>query len=402
MANLSHRVGLDIGGTFTDFVLYDAEQHRVSLYKCLTTPDDPSIAALEGLEALAAEAGITLGDVAEIVHGTTLVTNAIIERRGAQLGLLTTQGFRDSLEMGTEQRYDIYDLFLSFPDPLVPRRHRLEIGERIDRDGRVIAPLDPDAVRKGVRQLVDDDIETVAVCFLHSYATPAHEEAACALIEREFPNLFVSLSSDVVAELREYPRAVTTCANAYVQPLIDRYVANLEANLAARGFRGALRLMHSAGGLVTTEAARRFPIRLLESGPAGGALATALVGRLAGAQGVISFDMGGTTAKACLVQDGRIEIASMMEAARVHRFKPGSGLPVRAPVVDMIEIGAGGGSSAAIDEVGLMRVGPRSSGADPGPACYGRGGSEATVTDANLALGYYDPAFFLGRRLPPD
>ncbi|MGB9368077.1 MAG: hydantoinase B/oxoprolinase family protein [Xanthobacteraceae bacterium] len=402
MAKASHRVGLDIGGTFTDFVLYDGGERRISLYKCLTTPQDPSIAALEGLGALMAEAGIMLADVSEIIHGTTLVTNAIIERRGSRLGLLTTQGFRDNLEMGTEQRYDIYDLFLSFPDPLVPRRHRLEIGQRVDRDGRVIAPLDPAAVRKAVRQLADDGVETVAVCFLHSYANAAHEQAARALIEREFPNLFVSLSSDVVAELREYPRAVTTCANAYVQPLMDRYLANLERELSARGFAGALRLMHSAGGLVSPAAARKFPIRLLESGPAGGGLATALFGKLAGENSVISFDMGGTTAKACLVEDGRIEVASMMEAARVHRFKRGSGLPIKAPVIDMIEIGAGGGSIAGIDEVGLLRVGPHSAGADPGPACYGRGGTEATVTDANLVLGFYDPAFFLGGRMALD
>jgi 5-oxoprolinase (ATP-hydrolysing)/N-methylhydantoinase A len=402
MTKATHRVGLDIGGTFTDFVLYESERRRIALYKCLTTPQDPSIAALEGLESLTTEAGISLADVVEIVHGTTLVTNAIIERRGAALGLLTTHGFRDSLEMGTEQRYDIYDLFLSFPAPLVPRRHRREIVERLDRDGRVVVAIDLDSVRAALRRLADDGIESVAVSFLHAYANPAHERAVRALIEQEFPNLFVSLSSDVVAELREYPRTVTTCANAYVQPLMDRYLANLERELASRGFAGALRLMHSAGGLVSPTAARRFPIRLLESGPAGGGLATALFGKLAGENSVISFDMGGTTAKACLVENGRIEVASMMEAARVHRFKRGSGLPIKAPVIDMIEIGAGGGSIAAIDEVGLLRVGPRSAGADPGPACYGRGGTEATVTDANLVLGLYDPAFFLGGRMTLD
>src|SRR4051795_8578795 len=233
-----YRIGLDIGGTFTDFVLYDGERQRIALYKCLTTPRDPSIAALEGLEALARASRIELADVGEVVHGMTLVTNAIIERRGARLGLLTTKGFRDSLEMGTEQRYDIYDLFLSFPEPLVPRRHRLEINERVDRDGRVISLLDPVAVRKAARRLADDGIEAVAICFLHSYANPAHEQAARVLIEREFPNLFVSLSSDVVAELREYPRTVTTCANAYVQPLMDRYLAKFERELLARGFAG--------------------------------------------------------------------------------------------------------------------------------------------------------------------
>src|SRR5438270_199705 len=251
MTKTGHRVGVDIGGTFTDFVLYDGERRRIALYKCLTTPHDPSIAALEGLGVLTSEADITIGEVGEIIHGTTLVTNAIIERRGARLGLLTTQGFRDNLEMGNEQRYDIYDLFLSFPDPLVPRRHRLEIGERVDRDGRVITPLDPEALRRAVRQLVDDGVESIAVCFLHSYANPTHEQAVRALIECEFPNLFVSLSSDVVSELREYPRAVTTCANAYVQPLMDRYLANFECELRTRGFGGALRLMHSAGGLVS-------------------------------------------------------------------------------------------------------------------------------------------------------
>ena len=397
-----YRVGLDIGGTFTDFVLYDANDHRIALYKCLTTPQDPSAAALEGLGKLAAQANLEIADLAEIVHGTTLVTNAIIERRGARLGLLTTKGFRDSLEMGTEQRYDIYDLFLSFPEPLVARRHRLEIAERVDRDGRIIAPLDREEVRRAVRQLVDDGIEAIAVCFLHSYANPTHEQAARDLIAREFPDLFVSVSSEVVAELREYPRAVTTCANTYVQPLMDRYLANLERELAARGFRGTLRLMHSAGGLAAPAAARKFPIRLLESGPAGGGLASALFGDLAGERSVISFDMGGTTAKACLIENGQIDVASMMEAARVHRFKRGSGLPIKAPVIDMIEIGAGGGSIASIDEVGLLRVGPRSAGADPGPACYGRGGTEPTVTDANLVLGFYDPAFFLGGRMALD
>jgi 5-oxoprolinase (ATP-hydrolysing) len=402
MSEATYRVGLDIGGTFTDFVLYDSSNRRISLYKCLTTPHDPSAAALDGLSELVAEAKLTLADIGEVVHGTTLVTNAIIERRGARLGLLTTKGFRDSLEMGTEQRYDIYDLFLSFPEPLVPRRYRLEIGERLDRDGRVVAPLDPDEVRAAVKQLVDDGIEAIAVCFLHSYANPAHERSVRELIEREFASLSVSLSSEVVAELREYPRAVTTCANAYVQPLMDRYLANLESELASRGFRGTLRLMHSAGGLVAPAGARKFPIRLLESGPAGGGLATALFGQLAGQNSVISFDMGGTTAKACLIENGNIDVASTMEAARVHRFKRGSGLPIKAPVIDMIEIGAGGGSIAGIDEVGLLRVGPRSAGADPGPACYGRGGAEATVTDANLVLGFYDPAFFLGGRMTLD
>ena len=247
-----------------------------------------------------------------------------------------------------------------------------------------------------------DGVEAIAVCFLHSYRNPAHEREAAAIVRAAFPDIAVSLSSDVVAELWEYQRCNTTCANAYVQPLMDRYIAKLERELHARGFRGALRFMHSAGGLLSAETARAFPIRLLESGPAGGGLATAFFGAAAGKADVISFDMGGTTAKACLIEDGRAEIAPMMEAARVHRFKKGSGLPIKAPVIDMIEIGAGGGSIAAIDEVGLLRVGPHSAGADPGPACYGRGGTEPTVTDANLLLGYYDPGFFLGGRMALD
>jgi N-methylhydantoinase A/oxoprolinase/acetone carboxylase beta subunit/N-methylhydantoinase B/oxoprolinase/acetone carboxylase alpha subunit len=398
----AYRVGLDIGGTFTDFVLYDAERRRISLHKCLTTPQDPSVAALAGLSELVAQAGLAIEDIGEIIHGTTLVTNAIIERRGVAVGLLTTRGFRDVLQMGTEQRYDIYDLFLKFPEPLVPRRHRLEIAERIDARGRVVVPLDLEAVRAAARRLVDEGVAAIAVCFLHAYRNPEHERAAAALLRREFPQLAVSLSCEVVAELREYQRAATTCANAYVQPLMASYLARLERELAGRGFRGRLNLMHSAGGLISPAAAWAFPIRLIESGPAGGGLATALFGALAGRDDVIAFDMGGTTAKSCLVEGGRIEVASMMEAARVHRFKRGSGLPIKVPVIDMIETGAGGGSIARIDEVGLLRVGPRSAGADPGPACYGHGGTEATVTDANLVLGYYDPAFFLGGRMALD
>ncbi len=397
-----YRIGFDIGGTFTDFILLDAERHDIRLHKCLTTPADPSIGALEGLTEIVAAAGLNLADIGEIVHGTTLVTNALIERKGAKLGLITTRGFRDILEMGTEQRYDIYDLFLQYPAPLVPRRRRLEVTERLDRDGLVVTDIDLDDVRTAARQLVADGVEAIAVGFLHAYRNPAHERAAGHAIRALFPDLAISLSSDVVAELWEYQRIATTCANAFVQPLMDRYVKRLEHELCQRGFTGALYLMHSAGGLVSPDTARAFPIRLLESGPAGGGLATAFFGKLAGKSDVISFDMGGTTAKACLIENGAAAIASEMEAARVHRFKKGSGLPIKAPVIDMIEIGAGGGSLASVDEVGLLRVGPHSAGADPGPACYGRGGSEPTVTDANLVLGYYDPAFFLGGRMSLD
>jgi 5-oxoprolinase (ATP-hydrolysing) len=397
-----YRIGFDIGGTFTDFILLDTERNDIRLHKALTTPHDPSVGALEGLIELVQAASLDLADIGEIVHGTTLVTNALIERRGASTGLITTEGFRDILEMGTEQRYDIYDLFLKYPDPLVPRRHRLEVPERMDRDGNTVIAVDVDRLLAQVGRLVADGVEALAICFLHAYRNPAHERLAADAVRARYPALAVSLSSEVVAELWEYQRCVTTCANAYVQPLMDHYLSKLERDLRRRGFTGALRLMHSAGGLVGTDTARAFPIRLLESGPAGGGLATAFFGHAAGMDSVISFDMGGTTAKACLIQEGRAEIASEMEAARVHRFKKGSGLPIKAPVIDMIEIGAGGGSIAAIDEVGLLRVGPHSAGADPGPACYGRGGTEPTVTDANLLLGYYDPGFFLGGRMSLD
>ena len=396
------RIGFDIGGTFTDFILYDGHSASVTLHKRLTSPHDPSESALLGLQELVAMRGIALADVSEMIHGTTLVTNAIIERHGAQVGLLTTQGFRDILEMGTEQRYDIYDLFLAFPEPMVPRSLRLEVPERMDRDGRVVTALDEQAVIAQFAIMAKAGVQSLAVCFLHSYANPAHEIRVAELARQHLPHVTVSLSHDVVAELWEYQRCATTCANAYVQPLMDAYLTRLETELRRLGFQGALRLMHSAGGLTSLETARRFPIRLLESGPAGGGLATALFGMRAGQSDIISFDMGGTTAKACMIENGQAEIAPMMEAGRIHRFKKGSGLPIKAPVIDMIEIGAGGGSIAAIDEVGLLRVGPQSAGSDPGPACYGMGGTQPTVTDANLLLGYYDPDFFLGGRMTLD
>ena len=397
-----YRVGVDIGGTFTDFVLLDAVRGRVRIHKCLTTPKDPSIGALVGLDELLRAAGLTLSQIGQLVHGTTLVTNAIIERTGARLALLTTRGFRDTLEMGIEQRYDIYDLFLQFPEPLVSRDLRREIDERMTRDGAVIVPIDLDQVRREVADLVTRGVEAVAVCFLHSYKNPAHERAIKDLLAREFSELSVSLSSEVVPELREYERSTTAAANAYVQPLMDRYVARLEEALGERGFRGRFDLMQSSGGTASPRMAREFPVRLLESGPAGGGLATAFFGAQADHRDVISFDMGGTTAKACLIQGGRPDVAPMMEAARVHRFKKGSGLPIKAPVIDMIEIGAGGGSIAHVDQLGLLKVGPRSAGADPGPACYGLGGKEPTVTDANLLLGYLDSDFFLGGRMRLD
>ncbi|MGO4835857.1 hydantoinase/oxoprolinase family protein, partial [Rhizobiaceae sp. 2RAB30] len=304
--------------------------------------------------------------------------------------------------MGTEQRYDIYDLFVSFPEPMVNRDLRIEVDERMTAAGEVETPLDEAQVLLAAKSLVAQGCDAVAIAFIHSYANAAHERRAANIIRAAFPELSISLSSEVVAEMGEYQRTVTTCANAFVQPLMHRYLTKLENSLRGAGFAGPLRLMHSAGGLMSLETARDFPIRLLESGPAGGGLATALFGQGAGLSDVISFDMGGTTAKACMIEDGRAEISPMMEAARVHRFVKGSGLPIKAPVIEMIEIGAGGGSIAAIDDVGLLKVGPQSAGSDPGPACYGMGGKQPTVTDANLTLGYYDPDFFLGGRMKLD
>ena len=399
---LRYRLGFDIGGTFTDFVLLDATNGGITLHKCLTTPEDPAEGALSGIRTITAKAGIEVAELGEVLHGTTLVTNALIERRGAISGLLTTRGFRDGLELGIEQRYDIYDLFLKFPEPIVPRRRRIEITERVTHDGLIIMPLSEDEVRAAGARLVAAGCSAIAISFLHAYANPTHEQEAAAILRTAFPDISISLSSEVAPEIREYERSVTTCANAFVQPLMDRYLGRLLREMEALGFKGTLRLMQSDGGLCAPEVARAFPIRLLESGPAGGALATVLFARAAGLPDALAFDMGGTTAKSCLIENGRAEVAPMMEAARVHRFKRGSGLPIRAPVVDMIEIGAGGGSIADVDETGLIKVGPHSAGANPGPACYGRGGTHATVTDANLLLGYYDPGFFLGGTMSLD
>ncbi|HLJ58165.1 MAG TPA: hydantoinase/oxoprolinase family protein [bacterium] len=397
-----YRIGLDIGGTFTDLVLADERAGGIRLHKVLTTPDDPAEGALRGLIELCDAAEIALGDVDALVHGTTLVTNAIIERAGARTALLTTRGFRDILEMGKEQRYDIYDLFLQYPDLLVPRRWRIEVDERVTRDGTVLTPLDPAQVRAAARDLASQGIEAVAVVFLHAYVNPSHERAVRDLLREEVPALSVSISSEIDPEIREYERSCTTVCNAYVQPLVDRYLRRLDTALAARGFRGRFALMQSSGGTIAPDSARRFPIRLLESGPAGGALVTAFFGEQLGRRDLVAFDMGGTTAKLCLIRDGRPEIAPSIEAARVHRFKRGSGLPVTVPAVDMMEIGAGGGSIARVDTLGLLKVGPHSAGAVPGPACYGRGGVEATVTDACLVLGYFDPGYFLGGAMPLD
>ena len=398
----SYRVGLDIGGTFTDLVLLHEPSGALRWHKVLTTPRDPAEGALRGLRELCDRAGVGLSEIGTLIHATTLVTNAIIERKGSRTALLTTDGFRDILEMGKEQRYDIYDLFLRFPDPLVPRRWRVEVRERVTRDGDVRIALDTADARAQVARLADAGVEALAVVFLHAYRNPAHERMVQELAQREFPHLAVSISSEVSPEIREYERTATTVCNAYVQPVVDRYIRNMEAALADGGFAGRFLLMLSSGTLASPDVARRFPVRMLESGPAAGALVTGHLGGQAGHADLVGFDMGGTTAKVCLVRDGRPRITSSLEVGRVHRFKKGSGLPVVAPVVDMIEIGAGGGSVAASDAMGLLRVGPHSAGADPGPACYGFGGVEATVTDACVALGYFDPNAFLGGTMRLD
>ncbi len=399
---MSYRLAIDIGGTFTDLVLLDETTGKLHGHKILTTPQAPEEAALRGLREVCSRAGVTVAQIVTLIHATTLVTNAIIERKGASTALLTTEGFRDTLEMGKEQRYDIYDLFLQFPDPLVPRRWRLGVRERITRDGVVRVPLKIDNVRRNVRALVRHGVESIAVCFLHAYRNPTHEQVVKTLIQREFPRLGVSISSEVSPEIREFERTSTTVCNAYVQPLVNRYLQRMERALAEDGFRGRFLLMLSSGTLAAPDVARQFPVRLLESGPAAGALLSGYIGSMIGRPDLVGFDMGGTTAKISLVRDGRPKVTPATEVARVHRFKPGSGLPVKTPVVDMIEIGAGGGSLAAIDSMGLLKVGPQSAGADPGPACYGLGGTQATVTDACVVLGYFDPGTFLGGAMPLD
>lgn len=395
-------LGLDIGGTFTDFVLLSEELDRRVLFKHLTTYPNPSDGVIQGLRLLLQQEKVEPSHIRAIVHSTTLVTNAIIERDGAPAGLLTTEGFRHVPDLGDEQRYDTYDLHLDFPEPLVPDHLRCEVRERMDRDGNPLTPLDPEDAAAAVRHLVEAGARSLAVSFLHAYRNDAHEKEMLAIIRQLYPDIPVSLSSEVSPMIGEWVRTTTVCADAYVKPIVARYLETLETELARLGFRGRFYMMLSNGGMATTDTAARFPIRLLESGPAAGALAAGFYGRMTGHDDVLAFDMGGTTAKACLIEGGWPRVGERMEAARVHRFKPGSGLPIQVPSVELIEIGAGGGSIAWIDELGLLRVGPQSASSSPGPACYGLGGAEPTVTDANLLLGYLNPDYFLGGRMRLD
>ena len=405
---MAYRLGIDIGGTFTDFALvnstgFNEDAGTFAIHKQLTTPDDPSRAVLEGTANLLRRHGLDLGAVVEIVHGTTLVTNAVIERKGARTGLLTTRGFGDILDMRQEKRYDVFDLRLVFPDPLVPRRRRGEVDERCHYDGTIEVPLDLAGARAALDHLVQEErIEALAICLLHGYANPAHEQALGEMAAAAYPDLAVSLSSEVCPEWREFERFTTTTINAFTQPMFDQYLRRLEMGLKELGFGGQFFVMSSSGGTLTPETARRFPARVIESGPAAGAQMSAFHGRALKRTELLSFDMGGTTAKGALIRGGAAIKVYHQEVARMHDFKAGSGLPVKSPVIDMIEIGAGGGSIAGVDVRGTIRVGPNSAGADPGPACYGQGGGDATLTDANLVLGYLDPEFFLGGEMSLD
>ncbi|ATN32317.1 methylhydantoinase [Rhizobium sp. ACO-34A] len=398
------RIGVDVGGTFTDLVLHDEARNILHMGKLLTTPHNPSIAIVEGVKRLLDETGLVAADLHSIVHGTTLVTNAIIERRGAKVGLITTDGFRDSTEIGRETRYDLYDLFLDMPAPLVSRALRMEVAGRLSASGEELLPLDREAVLRATKILVEEQkVEALAVAFLHSYVDPRHELEAAEIIHAAYPDLPLTLSAQVAPEIREYERGVTACANAYVQPMMIGYLSKLENSLAAMGFSGNLYIMLSSGGITTVEEVRNFPIRIIESGPAAGAMAASFISRLAGFDKIISFDMGGTTAKMCLIEDNEPHHKYDFEAGRVRRFQKGSGLPLKISVIDMIEIGAGGGSIAGVDKgSGLMKVGPRSAGSVPGPVCYGRGGAEPTVTDSDLVTGRLDAAYFLGGEMALD
>lgn len=392
------RVGVDIGGTFTDVAL----QHQGGLASCklLTDYTEPERAIVDAVRQAGEEAGVSLSEISQVIHGTTLVTNALIQRRGARLAFITTEGFRDVVEMRTENRFEQYDLDLQLPKPLVPRKDRFTLAERVAADGSVLLPLDWAEVEALVAHVVAAGYEAVAVGFMHAYANPAHERQVEAALRAAAPDLSISISSVVSPQMREFARFNTVIANAYVQPQVASYLDRLVAKLRDSGVTAPVFMMHSGGGLISVETASREPVRLLESGPAGGAIFAADFAMAHGLDKVLSFDMGGTTAKICLIEEGTPKTANSFEVARTYRFKKGSGMPVSTPVVEMVEIGAGGGSIAHIDSMEQIRVGPQSTGSEPGPACYRRGGEEPTVTDANLTLGRLDPDNFAGGAIP--
>ena len=393
----SVRLAADIGGTFTDIVLEtDAGRYTT---KVLTTSEAPERGAIAGIDKALNIAGISPTEVDVLIHGTTLATNALIERKGAKTAFLTTEGFRDILEMGFEKRFEHYDVFMDKPTPLVPRPLRRPVRERVSGRGQVLLPLDTDQVREIGRELKEADVEAIAVGLIHSYAFSDHERVIREILSEELPGVTICLSSDVCPEIREYERFSTTCANAYVRPLMSGYLLRFQEMLNERGMVCPLYLMMSGGGLTTLNNAVMYPIRIVESGPAGGAILGGHVARECGLDEALSFDMGGTTAKICLIQDGTPERSRSLEVARIYRDLKGSGLPIRIPVIEMVEIGAGGGSIAEVDEMGRITVGPASAGSEPGPACYDQGGNHATVTDANLALGKLDPNKFAGGKI---
>jgi N-methylhydantoinase A len=395
-------IGVDIGGTFTDVILVDENSGRIHTAKVLTTPGNPADAVLTGVAEVLGLANAKHGHLRTIVHGTTLATNAIIERKGARTALITTEGFRDVLETATELRYDLHDLFIEFPEPLVPRERRIGVKERVKFDGHLLTPLARQELAAALAKFGHEKVEAVAICFLHAYANPANENAAQELIRETLPSLAISLSSRVLPEIGEYGRVSTTVANAYVQPLMSRYLGELSETLVQKGSRGAFFVMSSSGGTLSLELARQFPVRLVESGPAAGVSIAAHFSNRLGIPNLIAFDMGGTTAKIALISGGQPTRTNELEVARVRRFQKGSGLLLKAPAVDLIEIGAGGGSIARVNALGLLSVGPESAGAEPGPACYRAGGSEATVTDADLQLGYLNADYFLGGKMRLD
>jgi len=390
---VSYRVGFDVGGTFTDFVL-QAPSGELTTGKRLTTYPDPSAACLEGLDELIARAGVPWADVAQAVHGTTLGSNVVIERKARGVGLLTTRGFRDVLIIGREKRYQVYDLQIEKPRPLIARRLIGEVTERVLADGSIRTPLDEADARRAIRELAARGVTTLAICLLHAYLNPAHEKRLAALAAEEAPHLAVTLSHEVSPTFREYERTSTTVVNAYVMTAVRTYLRGLGAALGERGYRGRLFVMQSSGGVATAEAMERYPVRMIESGPAAGALMAAVYGELTGQRDLIAFDMGGTTAKLALIENGRPSTTTAFELHRVSNA-PGSGLPMNIQAIDLVEIGAGGGSIARAT-LGVIAVGPESASSMPGPVCYARGGTEPTVTDANLALGYLNPDYFAG------
>ncbi|MDG6997610.1 MAG: hydantoinase/oxoprolinase family protein [Nitrososphaerota archaeon] len=393
-------VGVDIGGTFTDFVAYDSSKLLLHTEKLLTTPDRPADAVIQGLQKLESKYEVHLPEVRNILHATTLATNAVIERKGALTGLLTTSGFEDVLDIRKGLRYNQYDLNIQVPAPYVPRFLRRGLSERTLASGEVLRKIDVSEVEASVDELVKQGITSLAVCYLHSYANPTHEELTKKLINDKYPDLCVSTSNEITSQVREYERMSTTVVDAYIKPLIKNYVDDLSARLKDLGFAGELLIMTCTGGVVQTRLAKDAPVLLLESGPVAGVSMAAQLAKRSRLKGVFSFDMGGTTAKGCIIRNQLIEKSYEFEAARYDKFRRGSGIPVSIPVVRLIEIGAGGGSIARIDQLGLVRVGPESSGSVPGPACYGKGGVEPTVTDADIVLGYLDEDYFLGGLMP--